>query len=82
MPRGLVKLRDRYFEWSTVVDAPVTRAGDYHDMLKFSLGKYGRKDLDRRDYADGEGPAAGSRVARAPPPSATGDGHRRRVSRG
>ncbi len=45
MPRYLIKIKDKYFEWSTIVDAPLTY-GMNEDELKFYIKeKYGNEGL-------------------------------------
>ena len=42
MPRHVLKLpNDRYMEWSTVVDAPVTRAVPLDEFRDYYLDEYG-----------------------------------------
>lgn len=40
MPRYIVKLDDYYFEWSTVVDAPVTCGVDRETFIEEYLDRY------------------------------------------
>lgn len=37
MGRCIVKIKDRYFLWSTVVDAPISYGMDKHDIKMFLL---------------------------------------------
>jgi len=51
MPRMLVKIKDKYFEWSTVVDAPVTfgmTKEELSDYIKEEYGRQGMRDLEKR----------------------------------
>ena len=51
MGRFIIKIKDRYFEWSTVVDAPITngmRLGELHDYIKDEYGKRGLESLGER----------------------------------
>lgn len=57
MPKYIIKLHDDkteedyYMEWSTVVDAPVTRGTDKEDFMEYYLSRYGtssREDLESR----------------------------------
>lgn len=51
MERFLMKIKnedkDLYFEWSTVVDAPVTEAMEYGAFLIYIGRTYGRIDVNR-----------------------------------
>lgn len=51
MGRYIIKIEDKYLEWSTVVDAPVTWGVDRKDFEKWYLREYGescRDEFDRR----------------------------------
>lgn len=68
MPRYIVKLTDDetnvnyYLEWSSVVDAPVTRGMSKDDFIDYYLGKYGTSSLgelnDRMMRVEGKGTSA------------------------
>ena len=42
MPRYIIKIKDRYFEYSTVVDAPVTYGMTLDEFKKYYTEEYGR----------------------------------------
>lgn len=49
MGRGLVFIKDRYFEWSTIVDAPVTYSmtkEKLNDYIKEEYGNSGLRSLN------------------------------------
>ena len=46
MSRILVKIKDRYFEWSTVVDAPVTYGLTLPQLRHYVKEEYGRQGLE------------------------------------
>lgn len=51
MPKHIVKIRDKYFEWSTVVDAPTTYGmteTELHEHVRFHHGEEGMKELPER----------------------------------
>ena len=51
MPRFCVQLDGKYFEWSTVVDSPITSPMSREEYLKWHLVEYGRignRDVDER----------------------------------
>ena len=51
MPRYILKLDEWYFEWSTIVDAPVTYGmtlEDFKNHYRFEYGKQGMKGLPAR----------------------------------
>ncbi len=51
MPRYILKLRDRYLEWSTIVDAPVTDGmtlDEFRDYYRSEYGEHGMTGLDAR----------------------------------
>ncbi len=41
MPRYIVKIKEFYLEWSTVVDAPVTFGMPLNEFQSYYLGEYG-----------------------------------------
>ena len=45
MPDILIKIEDKYFEWSTVVDAPTTYAMDKKELEEFIKEEYGNEGL-------------------------------------
>jgi len=45
MSRYIVKIEDKYFEWSTCVDAPVTPAMDINELKEYIKDEYGRSGL-------------------------------------
>lgn len=51
MPRIIIKLENKYLEWSTVVDAPVTYGmslKEFKEYYKEEYGSNGMEDLPRR----------------------------------
>jgi len=51
MPRYIVKLHDHYFEWSTIVDAPVTFGMTLDEFTEYYEAEYGHdgmRDLPER----------------------------------
>lgn len=51
MPRCIIKIKDKYFEWSTIVDAPVTYAmtkKELEEEIKLQHGLHGLKELPGR----------------------------------
>lgn len=46
MGRYIIKLNDRFFVWSTVVDAPVTYGLTTDELREFICIEYGRRGLD------------------------------------
>jgi hypothetical protein len=51
MGRGLIKIKDLYFEWSTIVDAPVTwgmTEEELREWTKENLGAEGLRELPER----------------------------------
>lgn len=57
MPNYIVKCRGHYAEWSTVVDAPVTRFMTLDQFAAYYRTEYGERGMDdlpaRLDRADG-----------------------------
>lgn len=45
MPRYIIKIKDKYLEWSTVVDAPVTYGGTLEEFKEYYLNEYGSSSL-------------------------------------
>lgn len=51
MGRGLIVIKDKYFEWSTIVDAPVSYAMTLEELTAYIKEEYGNRgieELDRR----------------------------------
>jgi len=51
MGRVIIKIKDRYFIWSSVVDAPITYGTDLEGLkewVKFEHGEQGLRDLTER----------------------------------
>ena len=51
MPRFLIQIEDKFFEWSTVVDAPVSYGMDMEELESYTKERYGEeglKDLPQR----------------------------------
>jgi len=46
MGRGIIKIKDRYFEWSTVVDAPITSGMTKNELRAYIKGESGNKGLE------------------------------------
>ena len=46
MGKYIIKINVFYFEWSTIVDAPVTCAMDKIELETYIKDKYGREGLD------------------------------------
>lgn len=51
MGRTVVKIKDLYFEWSTIVDAPVTFGLTLEEMRDSLKEDYGQRGLDHFDSA-------------------------------
>jgi len=47
MPCHIIKLRDKYLEWSTIVDAPLTPGLTLEQLKEHIRDKYGSESLDR-----------------------------------
>jgi len=47
MPRYIIKIKDRYFEWSTVVDAPITYGMTEDELRVYIKNEYGTDGLSR-----------------------------------
>jgi len=45
MPNAIIKIKDKYFEWSTVVDAPVTYGMTKDELYEYIKERYGREGL-------------------------------------
>jgi hypothetical protein len=45
MGKAIVKIKDLYFEWSTVVDAPVTYGMTKEELFDFVKKEYGNEGL-------------------------------------
>lgn len=51
MPRYIIKIKDKYFEWSTIVDAPITDGmtkEELEEHIRFKYGDEGIKGLPGR----------------------------------
>ena len=46
MPNYLLKLKDKYFEWSTIVDAPISYGMTLEELLQYIGEKYGQEGMD------------------------------------
>jgi hypothetical protein len=46
MPRYIIKLEDKYMEWSTVVDAPITYLLTYEQLTEYIKDEYGSQGLN------------------------------------
>ena len=46
MSKFIIKIKDRYFEWSTIVDSPVTVGMTYDELKTYVRAKYGEHGLD------------------------------------
>lgn len=46
MARFIIKIKDRYLEWSTIVDAPVTISATLEDFKEYYLAEYGQSSAD------------------------------------
>jgi len=47
MGRYIIKIKDRYFEWSTVVDAPITYGMTEDELRAYTKDEYGEEGLSR-----------------------------------
>jgi hypothetical protein len=45
MPKHIIKLKDYYLEWSTIVDAPVTFGMSLDELNKYYQAEYGQSSL-------------------------------------
>jgi hypothetical protein len=45
MGRAIIKIKDKYFEWSSIVDAPVTYGMSKDELKSYIKGMYGEKGL-------------------------------------
>jgi hypothetical protein len=46
MPRFIIKIEDKYFEWSTIVDAPVTYGMTEQELRDYIKEEYGNQGLE------------------------------------
>jgi hypothetical protein len=46
MPRYIIKLADKYLEWSTIVDAPVTNGMSLEEFKEYYKSEYGVQGLN------------------------------------
>lgn len=47
MGHYIIKIKDRYFEWSTVVDAPITYGMTEDELRAYMKDEYGNEGLSR-----------------------------------
>lgn len=47
MGRGIIKIKDKYFVWSSIVDAPVTHGMNKKELKNFIEFKYGDEGLKK-----------------------------------
>ena len=47
MGRYIIKIKDRYFDWSTIVDAPITNGMTAEEFEKYHRKEYGEGYHDR-----------------------------------
>ena len=45
MPKYIIKIKDKYLEWSTVVDAPVTYGLSLEEFTKYYAEEYGQQGM-------------------------------------
>ena len=45
MGKCIVKIKDKYFEWSTIVDAPVTYGMNKEELRNYIKEEYGNRGL-------------------------------------
>jgi hypothetical protein len=50
MPRFTVKIKDRYFHWSTVVDAPITDGLTLEEFRRWYIKEYGRNGYEKEMF--------------------------------
>lgn len=50
MANGLIKIKDKYFEWSTIVDAPVSNGMNLKELETYVKEKYGNSRLENLPY--------------------------------
>jgi hypothetical protein len=43
---GLIKIKDKYFEWSTIVDAPVTLSMSLRELKAYTKSEYGKSGMN------------------------------------
>ena len=46
MGKFIIKIKDRYFEWSTIVDAPVTYGLTLDELREYIKEEYGNEGLE------------------------------------
>lgn len=49
MPRYIIKIKDKYFEWSTIVDAPVTYGMSLDEFRSYYRQEYGDSSMSTLD---------------------------------
>lgn len=50
MPRFTVKIKDKYFHWSTIVDAPITDGMTLDEFRKWYIKEYGRNGYKKEMF--------------------------------
>lgn len=45
MGQCIIKIKDKYFEWSTITDAPITYGMSLEELRDYIQGKYGTDGL-------------------------------------
>ena len=50
MARAIIKIKDKYLEWSTVVDSPVTYGMTLDELKSYYKDEYGRRGLERLQF--------------------------------
>jgi hypothetical protein len=46
MPKYIIKIKDRYFEYSSVVDAPVTHGMSLGEFTEYYKEEYGKSSIE------------------------------------
>jgi hypothetical protein len=59
MPHFIVKIKDKYIEWSTIVDAPISHGMSLGEFKKYYQNEYGNRGIqtlqDRLDRVEEKG---------------------------
>lgn len=50
MARYIIKIKDKYLEWSTVVDAPVTICATLDDFKEYYIAEHGKASIGELAY--------------------------------
>lgn len=50
MSRCIIKIKDKYFEWSTIIDAPVTNGMDKEKLKEYITNEYGNSGLRKLPF--------------------------------